>query len=79
MAEITISVDNAQWANFQKYYLKRRSVPLIEDLENLGEYIPSMSVGNWIKQSIVNDIYQTLLEGKQMEAFNELDIDVVLS
>lgn len=79
MAEITISVDNAQWADFQKYYLKRRPVPLIEDPENPGEYIPSMSVGDWIKQSIVNDIYQTLLEGKQMEAFNELEIDITIT
>lgn len=71
MKTVTISVEDAQWPDFQKYYLKRRPVP-----EEGG--VPVMSVGDWIKQSIVDDIYQTLLEGKQMEAFNELEIDIML-
>lgn len=74
MAQVIISIDNGQWPDFQKYYLKRRPVPLDEEQE------PTMSVGDWIKQCIVGDIYQTLLEGKQMEAFGELmdeiDIDI---
>lgn len=70
MASITMTVDNGQWPDFQKYYLKRRPVPLNEVQE------PIMSVGNWIKQCIINDVYQTLKEGKQMEAFNELEIDI---
>lgn len=70
MAQVTITVDNEQWPDFQKYYLKRRPVPLDEEQQ------PTMSVGDWIKKCIVGDIYQTLLEGKQMEAFNELEIDI---
>ena len=70
MAQVIISIDNAQWPNFQKYYLKRRPVPLNEE----GQ--PTMTVADWIKKCVVGDIYQTLLEGKQMEAFNELEIDI---
>lgn len=76
MAQVIITVDNGQWSDFQKYYLKRRPIPLIEDPENPGEQIPSMSIGDWIKECLVGDIYQTLLEGKQMEAFNELEVDI---
>lgn len=70
MAQVTMTIDNGQWPDFQKYYLKRRPVPLDEAQE------PTMSIGDWIKKCIVGDIYQTLLEGKQMEAFNELEIDI---
>lgn len=70
MAQVIITIDNGQWSDFQKYYLKRRPVPLNEQ----GE--PTMSVGDWIKKCIVGDIYQTLLQGKQMEAFNELEINI---
>lgn len=73
MAQVTITVDNGQWADFQKYYLKRRPVPLNEQQE------PTMSVGDWIKKCIVDDIYQVLLQGKQMEAFNELEVDIEIS
>jgi len=70
MAQITMSIDNGQWSDFQKYYLKRQPVPLDEEQE------PTMSVGDWIKKCIVDSVYQTLLEGKQMKAFNELEIDI---
>lgn len=70
MAQVVITIDNGQWGDFQKYYIKRRPVPLDEQ----GE--PTTSVGDWIKKCIVGDIYQTLLEGKQMEAFNELEVDI---
>ena len=70
MAQVIITVDNGQWSDFQKYYLKRRPVSVDEEQQ------PIMSIGNWIKKCIIDDIYQTLLEGKQMEAFNELEIDV---
>lgn len=76
MAQVTITIDNGQWPDFQKYYLKRRPVPMMEDPENPDEQIPSMSVGDWIKKCIVGDMYQILLEGKQMEASNELEIDI---
>jgi len=72
MAQITISVDNSQWPDFKKYYLKRLPVPLEAE-------VPIMSDGDWIKNCIVTDIYQVLGEGKQMEAFNELDINIVIS
>jgi len=52
---------------------------MIDDLENPGEKIPRMSVSDWIKQGIVRDIFQVLLEGKQMEAFNELEIAIDIS
>lgn len=76
MAQVTLTVDNGQWPDFQKYYLKRLPIPMMDDPENPGEKIPSMSVGDWIKKSIVSSIYQILLEGKQMEAFNALEIDI---
>lgn len=74
MAQVTISIPSGQWADFQKYYLKRRPVPLDEEEQLI------MSNSDWVKKCIVNDIYQTLLEGKQMEAFdellNEINIDI---
>jgi len=73
MKTVTISIQDAQWDDFQKYYLKRRPVPLNEDQE------PIMSVGDWIKKCIVDDIYQVLLAGKQMEAFNELEIEIEIT
>jgi hypothetical protein len=66
MAQVIISIPSGQWADFQKYYLLRRPMPLDDEQE------PIMSVSDWIKQNIVSDIYQTLLGGKQMEALNEL-------
>lgn len=76
MAQVTISIPNEQWPDFQKYYFKRLPIPMMDDPENPGEQIPSMSVGDWVKKSIVSSIYQILLEGKQMETFNELEIDI---
>lgn len=73
MPQVTITVDNGHQNDFQKYYLIKRPVPLDDQQE------PIMSVGNWIKQGIVQDIFQVLLEGKQMEAFNELEIDIEIS
>lgn len=73
MAQITLSILNGQWSDFQKYFLKRRPIPLD------GQQEPIMSVIDWIKKCIVDGIYQTLLEGKQMEAFNELEIDIDIS
>lgn len=76
MKQVIISISNEDWPDFQKYYLIRRPVPMIKDPQNPAEQIPSMSVGDWIKKCIVNDIYLILKEGKQMEAFNELEIDI---
>ena len=79
MKQVTISIQDAHWADFQKYYLIKRPIPMIDDPENPGEKIPRMSVSDWIKQGIVRDIFQVLLEGKQMEAFNELEIAIDIS
>lgn len=72
MAQVTISIPNEQWSDFQKYYLKRRPVPLNEQQE------PTMSVSDWIKKCIVGDTYQVLLEGKQMEAITELRDEITI-
>lgn len=72
MKQVIILVRDEHWSDFQKYYLKRRPVPLDEEQ-------PIMSVGDWIKKCILDDIYQTLKEGKQMEAFNELEIDIEIT
>ena len=75
MAALTLTIDNAQWSNFQKYYLKRRPVPLD------GEGQPTMTVADWIKQCTADDVYQVLLAGKQMEALEELKavIDIAIT
>ena len=70
MAQVTISIPTEQMPDFQKYYLKRRPVPVAVPPEE------QISTADWIKKCIMGDIYQTLLEGKQMEAFNELEIDI---
>lgn len=72
MIEVKISIPDDQWGTFKNYYLTRRPISLVN-----GE--PTMSVGDWIKQSIVDDIYQVLGEGKQMLAWNELDIDISIT
>ena len=76
MPQVMITIPPEDWSDFQKYYLKRRPIPLMDDPQNPGEQIPSMPVGDWIKKCLVQDIYDTLLQGKQMEAYNELNIDI---
>jgi len=72
MAQITLSIPDEQWPDFQNYFLKRLPVLLEND-------VPTMSVVDWIKKSIVDNIYQILLEGKQMSAFDEIEIDITLT
>lgn len=64
--QITLSIPNGQAADFQKYYSKRRPVPLN------GEEQPIMSFVEWVKENAVNDLYDILLAGKQMESLSEL-------
>lgn len=71
MKTVTLSIEDLQWPDFKKYYLLKRPVPLEAE-------VPIMSDSDWIKQGIVNDIYQILREGKQMEAFNALNIDITI-
>ena len=72
MPQVTISIPNGQWPDFQKYYLLKRPVPLD------GEGQPTMTVADWVKEGFVNDTYQILLAGKQMEALTELRDEITI-
>jgi hypothetical protein len=72
MKQITLSIEDDQWLDFKKYYLKRRPVPLEAE-------VPIMSDADWMKSCIAGDINQVLREGKQMEAFDALSIDVQIT
>ena len=65
MAQAIISI--TPWADFKKYWLIRRPKP---------EREPIISDTDWVKECIITYMYQVVLEGKQMEAYNELEIDI---
>lgn len=68
MVQAIISI--SPWADFRKYWLIRRPKP---------EREPTISDADWIKECFIAHLYQVLGEGKQMEAWNELDINIDIS